>query len=50
MNGTAFNDAFLADLLEPGVAYYRAGRYREAVDALRPSLERQEDKYLALDL
>jgi eukaryotic-like serine/threonine-protein kinase len=33
-----------------GVAYYRAGRYREAVDALRPNLERQEDRYLALDL
>ena len=31
-----------------GVAYYRAGRYREAVEVLRPNLERQEDRYLAL--
>jgi Anaphase-promoting complex, cyclosome, subunit 3 len=33
-----------------GVAYYRAGRYREAVDVLRPNLARQEDRYLAFDL
>jgi Flp pilus assembly protein TadD len=32
------------------VAYYRAGRYREAVEALRLNLERQEDNYLAHDL
>ena len=33
-----------------GVAYYRAGRYREAVEVLRLNLERQEDEYLAYDL
>jgi tetratricopeptide (TPR) repeat protein len=33
-----------------GVAYYRAGRYREAVEALRPNLERQQDAGLAYDL
>jgi hypothetical protein len=33
-----------------GVAYYRAGRYRDAVDALRPNLDRQDDKGLAFDL
>jgi tetratricopeptide (TPR) repeat protein len=33
-----------------GVAYYRAGRYREAVAVLRPNLEREEDRYLAFDL
>ena len=33
-----------------GVAYYRAGRYREAVEVLRPNLERQEDTGLAFDL
>jgi tetratricopeptide (TPR) repeat protein len=33
-----------------GVAYYRAGRYREAVEVLRLNLERQEDTYLAYDL
>jgi serine/threonine protein kinase/WD40 repeat protein len=33
-----------------GVAYYRAGRYREAVEALRPNVERQRDKELAYDL
>jgi tetratricopeptide (TPR) repeat protein len=33
-----------------GVAYYRAGRYREAVDVLRPNLERQRDRMLAFDL
>jgi hypothetical protein len=33
-----------------GVAYYRAGRYREAVEALRPNLEGQEDWGLAFDL
>jgi serine/threonine protein kinase/WD40 repeat protein len=33
-----------------GVAYYRAGRYREAADVLRPNLDQDEGKYLALDL
>jgi tetratricopeptide (TPR) repeat protein len=33
-----------------GVAYYRAGRYREAVEVLRPNLESQEDMDLAYDL
>jgi serine/threonine protein kinase/WD40 repeat protein len=33
-----------------GVAYYRAERYREAVETLRPNLDRQEDKMLAFDL
>jgi WD40 repeat protein len=33
-----------------GVAYYRAGRYREAVDVLRPNVENQEDRALAYDL
>ena len=33
-----------------GVAYYRAGRYREAAEVLRPNLGTQEDKDLALDL
>ena len=33
-----------------GVAYYRAGRYREAVDVLRPNLESQDDRSLAFDL
>jgi tetratricopeptide (TPR) repeat protein len=33
-----------------GVAYYRAGRYREAVEVLRPNLARQEDSDLAHDL
>jgi eukaryotic-like serine/threonine-protein kinase len=33
-----------------GLAHYRAGRYREAVEVLRPNLERQEDRNLALDL
>jgi serine/threonine protein kinase/WD40 repeat protein len=33
-----------------GVAYYRAGRYREAVDILRPNLNRQEEWGLAFDL
>jgi serine/threonine protein kinase/WD40 repeat protein/Tfp pilus assembly protein PilF len=33
-----------------GVACYRAGRYREAVEALRPNLENQEDGSLACDL
>jgi eukaryotic-like serine/threonine-protein kinase len=33
-----------------GVAYYRAARYREAVEVLRPNLQGQEDKSLALDL
>jgi WD40 repeat protein len=33
-----------------GLAYYRAGRYHEAVDILRPNLARQQDQYLAFDL
>jgi WD40 repeat protein len=33
-----------------GLAYYRVGRYREAVDTLRPNLPSQEDGYLARDL
>ena len=33
-----------------GVAYYRAGRYREAVEALRANVETQEDWALAHDL
>jgi tetratricopeptide (TPR) repeat protein len=33
-----------------GVAYYRASRYRDAVDALRRNLDRQDDKGLAFDL
>ena len=33
-----------------GLAYYRAGRYREAVDMLRPNLDKQDDTGLAFDL
>jgi tetratricopeptide (TPR) repeat protein len=33
-----------------GLAYYRAGRCRDAVDVLRPNLDRQADGYLAYDL
>jgi len=33
-----------------GLAYYRVGRYREAVDTLRPKLASQEDWCLAFDL
>jgi tetratricopeptide (TPR) repeat protein len=33
-----------------GVAYYRAGRYRDAIDRLRADLEGQEDRFLAWDL
>ena len=33
-----------------GVAYYRAGRYREAVETLRPNLESQVEGSLAYDL
>jgi eukaryotic-like serine/threonine-protein kinase len=33
-----------------GVAYYRAGRFREAVDVLRPNISRQPDSSLAYDL
>src|SRR5262249_54425362 len=32
------------------VAYYRAGRYREAVAILRPNVEKQADRALAHDL
>ncbi len=33
-----------------GLAYLRAGRYREAVAVLRPNLEKQEDSCLGYDL
>src|SRR5262249_35001025 len=33
-----------------GVAYYRAGRYRDAVDTIQPNLAKQDDKALAFDL
>src|SRR5262249_21839028 len=33
-----------------GVAYYRAGRYREAVELLRANLDKQEDQVLAFGL
>jgi WD40 repeat protein len=33
-----------------GLAYYRAGRYREAVKVLRANLDNQEDQILAFDL
>jgi serine/threonine protein kinase/WD40 repeat protein len=33
-----------------GLAYYRAGRYREAAETLRADLESQEDRFLAWDL
>jgi serine/threonine protein kinase/WD40 repeat protein len=33
-----------------GAAYYRAGRYRQAVEVLRPNFERQADVALAFDL
>ena len=33
-----------------GVAYYRAARYREAAEVLRPNLQRQEDASLPVDL
>jgi hypothetical protein len=33
-----------------GLAYYRAGRYRQAVEVLRPNLQRKEDTSLVLDL
>src|SRR5262249_38272143 len=33
-----------------GVAYYRAGRYRETVEVLRPNLGKQDDRILAIDL
>jgi tetratricopeptide (TPR) repeat protein len=33
-----------------GVAYHRASRYREAIEALRPNLEHQEDWALPSDL
>jgi eukaryotic-like serine/threonine-protein kinase len=32
-----------------GLAYYRAGRYREAVEALRPNLKDQADSVLVFD-
>jgi serine/threonine protein kinase/WD40 repeat protein len=33
-----------------GVAYYRAGRYRDCVGILRPNLDKQGDRTLAYDL
>jgi tetratricopeptide (TPR) repeat protein len=33
-----------------GLAYYRAGRYCEAVEVLRPNLEHQDETLLAFDL
>jgi hypothetical protein len=33
-----------------GVAYYRSGRYREAVEVLRSNVEKQEDGAVAYDL
>jgi serine/threonine protein kinase/WD40 repeat protein len=33
-----------------GVAYYRARRYREAVEILRANIQKQEDRILAYDL
>jgi tetratricopeptide (TPR) repeat protein len=42
------NDAMNANTL--GVVYYRAGRYREAVEVLRANLASQEDWGLAFDL
>jgi serine/threonine protein kinase/WD40 repeat protein len=33
-----------------GLAYYRAGRHAEAVEVLRPNLERPDDRGLAFDL
>jgi tetratricopeptide (TPR) repeat protein len=33
-----------------GVAYYRDGRYRDAIETLRPNLEKQADGVLAFDL
>lgn len=33
-----------------GVAHYRCGQYREAADILRPNLDQQNDKSLAIDL
>jgi serine/threonine protein kinase/WD40 repeat protein len=33
-----------------GVAYYRAGRHREAVEVLRPNVEKQADRAMAYDL
>jgi serine/threonine protein kinase/WD40 repeat protein len=33
-----------------GLAYYRAGHYRQAIDVLRPNLQEQGDQILAYDL
>jgi tetratricopeptide (TPR) repeat protein len=33
-----------------GVAYYRAGRHREAIETLRPNLDKQRDTSLPVDL
>jgi hypothetical protein len=33
-----------------GVAYYRAGRFREAIEVLQPNLESQDDASLTFDL
>jgi serine/threonine protein kinase/WD40 repeat protein len=42
------DDAVIRNTL--GLAYYRTGNYREAIDTLRPRLARQEDWCLAFDL
>jgi tetratricopeptide (TPR) repeat protein len=44
----AAGNAFYRNTL--GVAYYRNGRYREAVETLLPNLAKQDDKNLAFDL
>ena len=41
-------DAVIRNTL--GLAYYRIGKYREAIDTLRPRLARQQDWCLAFDL
>jgi tetratricopeptide (TPR) repeat protein len=33
-----------------GLAYYRAGRYREAIEILRGNIEHQDGRILAVDL
>jgi tetratricopeptide (TPR) repeat protein len=46
--GLACDNAAFRNTL--GAAYYRAGRYREAVETLRPNLEEHGDGALAFDL
>jgi uncharacterized protein HemY len=33
-----------------GLAYYRAGRYKDATDVLRSNVESQDDRFLVYDL